>query len=472
MLTIHLSLAVLFSGVASFPRIMDNYDRGHKSEAAPTNLSKDDALFLTPYIENGQIEKAQKLATVPPLLKNVHSYSGFLTVNKSANSNIFFWLFKSQQGNWEDKPLVVWLQGGPGASSMFGLVAEIGPFFVATGLKVKRRKYPWNRKFNLVVIDNPVGTGFSFTESDAAYPNNEMEVARDLYCALVQLFKLFPNLQKKELFVTGESYAGKYIPAIGYKIYRENKVSDFKIHVGGLMLGNAWTDPINQLSYGAYLYKLGLIDRRTKSRMEEKEEFARALLRAGNWREADHTVDEVYNEFLQASGVDLYDFVNDDVFKGMDDTRTFMEKEETRKAIHVGNLTFNDGYSSAWHLSDDVMQSVRPWVEELLQAEEFPILFYSGQLDVIVAYPLSLAFYDSLEWSHAYDYYKADRCKLVVGNDVAGYYKTAGTFTEVMVRNTGHMVPTTQPKWAYGLLERFITDVDSFKKCRDGTTGL
>lgn len=69
-----------------------------------------------------------------------------------------------------------------------------------------------------------MGTGFSFTTSDG-YCETIPEVARHLYIGLVQFFKLFPYLQRNDFYITGESFAGKYIPAIGDVIYQQNSIA-------------------------------------------------------------------------------------------------------------------------------------------------------------------------------------------------------------------------------------------------------
>ena len=65
-------------------------------------------------------------------------------------------------------------------------------------------------------------SGYSFTNS--CYVSTQNEVANDLYDALMQFFQLFPSMKKNDFYVTGESYAGKYVPAISYKIHTENKM--------------------------------------------------------------------------------------------------------------------------------------------------------------------------------------------------------------------------------------------------------
>lgn len=82
----------------------------------------------------------------------------------------------------------------------------------------------------MLFIDNPAGTGFSFTNPDG-YCTNIKQVAEELYSGLVLFFKLFPWLQSNDFYISGESFAGKYIPAIGNEIVEANKVKDFQINL-------------------------------------------------------------------------------------------------------------------------------------------------------------------------------------------------------------------------------------------------
>ena len=173
------------------------------------------------------------------------SYSGFLTVNKTANSNLFFWYFPAENGN-QSAPFVLWLQGGPGSSSMFGLLKENGPFLADVDKKgrpfIRSNPHRWSANHNVLYIDNPVGTGFSFTDHFEAYPNSIEESTEDLYDFLQQFLLMFPELQKVEFFPFGESYAGKYVPALAHKIHRENNrggqkkiKSQIRINLGTLL---------------------------------------------------------------------------------------------------------------------------------------------------------------------------------------------------------------------------------------------
>lgn len=131
-----------------YPKIQTFRDDGDPGEP----------LFLTPLIKANKIKEAQAASFVndTEVLQFAESYSGYLTVNETCDSNLFFWYFKAKV-NPDSAPLVLWLQGGPGASSMFGLFTENGPFSVSKKLKLIKRPYSWHLNHHLIYIDNPVG---------------------------------------------------------------------------------------------------------------------------------------------------------------------------------------------------------------------------------------------------------------------------------------------------------------------------
>ena len=101
------------------------------------------------------------------------------------------------------------MQGGPGGSSLFGLFVDHGPFVIDKELRLTERTTSWSKKYSMIYIDQPAGTGFSFTDDPRGYANNQYDVSRDLYEALVQFYTLFPEQLNNDFYVTGESYGGK-----------------------------------------------------------------------------------------------------------------------------------------------------------------------------------------------------------------------------------------------------------------------
>lgn len=135
----------------------------------------------------------------------------------------------------------------------------------------------------------------------------------------------------------------------------------------------------------------------------------------------------------------------------------FIQLDHVRQAIKVGNYTFNTGEQVLYKLREDFMQSVKPWIEVLL--ENYKVLVYNGQLDVIVPYPLTVNYLSVLEWSAKEDYHNAIRYQWYVGDNLAGYVKTAGNLVEVLVRNAGHLVSLDQPTWGLDLITKFIANI-------------
>ena len=104
--------------------------------------------------------------------------------------------------------------------------------------------------------------GWSFTDSPSGFVTNEDQVADDLYSAMTQFFQLFPNLKDNDFYVTGESYAGKYVPSLSYKIYQMNQNPNNQyVNLVGLSIGDGMMDPLTQTQgYADLMYQLGIMD--------------------------------------------------------------------------------------------------------------------------------------------------------------------------------------------------------------------
>ncbi|XP_062984822.1 probable serine carboxypeptidase CPVL [Elgaria multicarinata webbii] len=425
-------------------------------------------LFLTPYIESGKTEEGRQLSLVGPLPgANVKSYSGYLTVNKTHNSNLFFWFFPAQVKP-ENAPVLLWLQGGPGGTSMFGLFVEHGPYVVHKNLTLSERKFPWTSKFSMLYIDNPVGTGFSFTADEKGYAENQDDVGRDLYSALIQFFQLFPDYQKNDFYVTGESYAGKYVPAIGYYIHTHNPTSKIKINFKGVAIGNGLCDPEMMLGgYAEFLYQIGLVDEKQRDYVQNQSDLGVIYIREKKWRQAFEVFDLLLNgdqtgspSYIQniTGCTNYYNFLQ---CKEPEDQEYFGELlavPEVRKSIHVGNLTFHNGSVVEKHLIEDVMKTIKPWLGILM--DNYRVLLYNGQLDIIVAAPLTERFLPTVPWAKAKEYKNAKRAVWKINAkdpEVAGYVRQAGEFYQVIVRGGGHILPYDQPERSLDMLDRFIS---------------
>lgn len=230
----------------------------------------------------------------------------------------------------------------------------------------------------------------------------------------------------------------------------------------GIAIGNGLSDPEHQLVYGKYLYQIGLIDSNGAKLFEEYENKTKNFIRQGKWDDAFATFDTLLNGdmingksiFTNLTGFNFYfNFLHTKDYTQFEDFGPMLQKSAVRKMIHVGDLPFHNGTEVEKHLKQDVMKSVAPWISELL--DHYYVVIYNGQLDIIVAYPLTENYLKNLNFTGAEDYKTAKRYVWKVDGEVAGYVKEAGKLVEILVRNAGHMVPGDQPKWALDLITHF-----------------
>ncbi|CAG2176740.1 unnamed protein product, partial [Oppiella nova] len=173
------------------------------------------------------------ITELPGLSKpiNFKQYSGYLDASKGRH--YFYWFFEATKDP-ENAPVVLWLTGGPGCSSLFASLTENGPFYInKDGKTVETRDHSWNTVANILYLESPAGTGFSY-DSNNNYTNNDETTSLDNYLSLESFFQKYPNLKKNEFYITGESYAGVYIPMLAKQIYKHNSTINLK----GLAIGN------------------------------------------------------------------------------------------------------------------------------------------------------------------------------------------------------------------------------------------
>ncbi|KAF5387348.1 hypothetical protein D9757_005819 [Collybiopsis confluens] len=174
------------------------------------------------------------------------SFAGNLPVDRAGHPNdtLFFWAFEHEEGSLtsesKTEPWGIWLNGGPGSSSMAGMFFENGPMHINGDYSMaSNTKFSWDSVADYVWIDQPVGVGFSTADSEG-YVSSEDQMGTDFLGFLSNLVKVFPSLAKRPLHLTGESYAGTYIPYI-LKAYFESPnppVNIVKIAIGDGTVGS------------------------------------------------------------------------------------------------------------------------------------------------------------------------------------------------------------------------------------------
>lgn len=147
-------------------------------------------------------------------------YSGYI---EHSSQNKIHYMFIESQKNPANDPLIVWFNGGPGCSSLAGMLQEHGPY-ILKGLdsNFTKNEYSWNREANMLYIEQPAGVGFSVCASEESCVWNDNNVGAANLETLVKWLDKWPEYKENDLFLSGESYAGIYVPYLANQIHHWN----------------------------------------------------------------------------------------------------------------------------------------------------------------------------------------------------------------------------------------------------------
>ena len=135
------------------------------------------------------------------------------TVDVTDERRLFFWFFESRNDP-ENDPVILWLNGGPGGSSMMGLFNEMGPCWIEpNATETVPNPWSWNNNASLLFIDQPAGVGLSTLKPGARLPNTDSDGAPDFQTLLNVFFgDIFPEKAHLPIHFAVESYGGHYGP--------------------------------------------------------------------------------------------------------------------------------------------------------------------------------------------------------------------------------------------------------------------
>ncbi|VAH02072.1 unnamed protein product [Triticum turgidum subsp. durum] len=196
-------------------------------------------------------------------------YSGYITVDEGAGRALFYLLQEAPE-DVQPAPLVLWLNGGPGCSSVaYGASEELGAFRVTPrGAGLVLNEHRWNKVANVLFLDSPAGVGFSYTNTTSdIYTSGDNRTAHDSYAFLAKWLERFPHYKYRDVYIAGESYAGHYVPELSQLVHRtSNPAINFK----GFMVGNGLIDDYHDyVGTFEFWWNHGLVSDDTYQRLRE-----------------------------------------------------------------------------------------------------------------------------------------------------------------------------------------------------------
>ncbi|RFU31025.1 hypothetical protein B7463_g5314, partial [Scytalidium lignicola] len=448
---------------------------------------------------------------------NVKSYSGYADV--SENEHIFWWFFEARNGDPTEAPLTIWINGGPGSSSMIGLFQENGPCGIDINGNVVDNPYSWSNVTNMLYIDQPTQTGFSYSIPVPGYldpdtsdiielPNNTCpDYAQDFSCGTYSYPNLTltanttigaaPNFYKtlqgfmgvfdkythNGVHFTTESYGGHYGPIFGEYIEQQNDLSipgTRRINLKSVTIGNGWFDPVIQ--YQAY-YNFTVFPGNTYDyspfNASVESQMYNNLYGPGNCY--DQLLDckaRGINEICSAADNFCFEHVEFiyDQFAGRDeyDMREltpdpfpyefyvdYLNTPEVLAAIGAfqnyteGSTAVGNAFGST---GDDAREDgTVAAVQELIRQGVY-VTMYTADADYNCNWLGTQAVADEIAAPH---YETAGFINITTSDGVVhGQVKQASHFAYVRIYESGHEVPFYQPVVALEMLERILASKD------------
>ena len=424
------------------------------------------------------------------------TYSGYLTVNETKSLH---YILVESQNNPDTDPLLLWFNGGPGCSSLLGFMQEHGPCIIDDGeTKVKKNPYPWNLKANVLYLESPAGVGFSYAAGPYDNKFNDLLSSHDNLQALISFLQKFPEYKSRELYISGESYAGIYVPYLALRVHQHNEMSKLNhrtpINFKGIIVGNGATDWRYDVtpSFLPMAYNHQLMDKEMydifvnnncswyfrdvlpghhpKVWEDAYKKFNKNTSRI-NWYDIyrpvyDSPISEPIGE-TKINGETRYykrgykmteyapwlaERYGDDSPVLGDAVSDYLNREDVRIAFNIpSSIQTWTGCSSNPDFEYILQKEGSVYIYPLLKAAGYRILNFSGNTDGAVPTYGTERWLGDLNWE-----VKKDWHPWLVDNQVAGYNKFYDGLNFTTIHGVGHMAPQWKRKEVTHLITSFI----------------
>ncbi|KAK7336434.1 hypothetical protein VNO77_16975 [Canavalia gladiata] len=423
--------------------------------------------------------EADKISSLPgQSTVKFQQYSGYIAIDDQQQRALFYYFVEAEEDP-ASKPLVLWLNGGPGCSSVgVGAFAEHGPFQPGDNNVLVQNDYSWNKEANVLYLESPAGVGFSYSTNKSFYALVTDEItARDNLVFLQRWFTKFPEYSNNDFFITGESYAGHYVPQLAQLIVQTKA----KFNLKGIAIGNPLLEFNTDFnSRSEFFWSHGLISDSTYEVLTKVCNYSsiRRRIQNGNLRGACATVNNQLNTEV-SKYVDEYDVTLDvclssvnqqafvlnqlqetqkiDVCVG-DKTTAYLNMKEVQEALHAKLVGVTQWSTCSGVLLYDYQNLEIPTIPILgsLVKSGIRVLVYSGDQDSVIPLTGSRSLVSGLAKEIGLNTTVAYRAWFEE-KQVAGWTQVYGNILSyATIRGASHEAPFSQPKRSLVLFKAFL----------------
>uniref|UniRef100_A0AC34RM70 Carboxypeptidase n=1 Tax=Panagrolaimus sp. JU765 TaxID=591449 RepID=A0AC34RM70_9BILA len=407
---------------------------------------------------------------------NFKHYSGFL--NASETRVLHYWFVESQNDPEKD-PLMFWFNGGPGCSSLLGLLTELGPYFVNDdGVTLRKNPNSWNKFASIVFLESPYGVGYSYKTGEEDTSSSDDISAKENYAAIQHFFKLHPKFQNHPTYIFGESYAGIYVPMLALEIIEGST----PINLQGIGIGNGLVKSDIDTVFPFY-YWHGMIDESNWQGLQSA--CCGSYANACNYSSDGECQEWKWKSLSQLRGINVYDIIRDCAMSTermnadlshiwpkmkMNEPKTddddddlvkvpcvdehamqkYMNNDKVKKALNIPeNVTYH------WKFCRNLIygrrySDVSEFVKKIVDVG-VKVLLYYGDTDAVCNFLMGQTFANELGlplWKKKSPWF--------YNKQVAGFSTVYEGLTFLTVKGVGHMAPQWKPAETAYAVEEFL----------------
>lgn len=442
------------------------------------------------------LPESEQITNLPNLTQEI--YQGWIQSDAEAQNFLYYQLFSADGTSFNSSdaseiPLVLYLEGGPGDSSMLTVWTDFGPYGVSSNLNITeknniedaeftvyKRNLTWSQAYHILAIDSPVFSGFSFSMTGQIL-NDTRAVGANLVSFLTRFYQVYSQLLSNPLYIVGHSYGGHWAPYFTYLLVNNNSLTlgnDERLNLKGLVLLTPLTSVKLQTGLANYFFGAGVTDSNKRDILQEFEAAIAEAYEQNQVLNASLALDAASSDIVNkgsttfSSAFSRFNIRQDQVPGSIYSYQTLAHFKSTQTFFNItgsisgrallnipANISFLEGYcTNEFMESADLGMDLSYTIEYLLD-QNLPVTVLAGQDDSTIPATGIVNLVGALNWTGAQDFKNSARNTWYASNQtVLGTFKKYDNLNMVILYKSGHLVTCDQPEAMYEFINKTIAN--------------